>query len=34
MSRAEAHQRAEIEMMKEYDKPYCWRALVLYGDYR
>jgi len=34
MGRAEALQRAQIEMMKKYDNPYYWGAFVLYGDYR
>jgi CHAT domain-containing protein len=34
LSRSEALQRAQIEMMKKYDNPYYWGAFVLYGDYR
>jgi len=34
MGRAEALQRAQIEMMKKYKNPYYWGAFVLYGDYR
>jgi len=34
MGRAEALQRAQLEMMKKYETPYYWGAFVLYGDYR
>ena len=34
MGRAEALQRAQLEMMKRYENPYYWGAFVLFGDYR